>query len=326
MGKHDLQFRNTFKNPAIFQQACEIYLPEDIKAKLKLETLRLRQLSGNFIRNLIIINYGVDPDKDPKTFEQLKTEIADIVYLCECDDNSEAMLIAHFEHQSTPDKNYPIRNALYDISALKDYIDTEKPAQYPMVVGLMVYHGKITPYPYETNILNMFRNQTLAEKYFLKPILVDYGQYSDQELLKHGEISGFEIAFKHAFDNKIEEKTVSNLMRGLKKCAKIELIRDWYIYALRTWESSANTMLVKYKQYLTNDEEFIMTAAEQIRQQGIQQGVQQGMQQGALQRAKETACNMIQQGLSDQMIIRCTGLDQAMVTEIRKSLNPRGNN
>ena len=77
MGKHDLQFRKSFKDPELFRQACEIYLPDEIKSQLKLETLKLRQLSGSFIRNLIIMEYGIDPEKDPKTFEQLKAEIAD---------------------------------------------------------------------------------------------------------------------------------------------------------------------------------------------------------------------------------------------------------
>ena len=98
MGKHDLQFRKSFKDPELFRQACEIYLPDEIKSQLKLETLKLRQLSGSFIRNLIIMEYGIDPEKDPKTFEQLKAEIADIVYTCERIDGGETILIGHFEH------------------------------------------------------------------------------------------------------------------------------------------------------------------------------------------------------------------------------------
>lgn len=329
MGKHDLQFRNTFKDPDLFRQACAIYLPPDIKDKLKLETLKLRQLSGNFIRNLIITNYGVDPDKDPKTFEQLKNEIADIVYLCECYDSGDAMLIAHFEHQSTPDQHYAIRNALYDISALKDYVDTEKPNQYTIIISLMIYHGKTTPYPYHTDIIKQFKHQGLAEKYFLKPILVDYGQYTDHELLKHGEISGLEIAFKHAFDNAIDNDVITNLMRGLKKCAKIELIRDWYMYALRTWESPAKTMLSKYQEYLTNDEGFIVTAAEQLKQQGVDQGIkigiekgmEKGIEKGALIGKTTTAKNMLQDGLSLEMVAKYSGLSTAILTNLKKEVS-----
>ena len=317
MGKHDLQFRKSFKDPELFRQACEIYLPDAIKSKLKLETLRLRQLSGSFIRHLIIMEYGIDPDKDPKTFEQLKVEIADIVYTCECIDRGQAILIGHFEHQSKPDKHYAIRNALYDISALKDYVDSEKPEKYPLIVSLMIYHGKVTPYPYETDVIKMFQHPELAEQYFLKPLLVDYGQYSDQSLLQHGQISGFEIAFKHAFDDEVSDKTIENLMQGLKKCTKIELIRDWYLYALKTWESPAKTMLSKYKEYLTEDEEFIMTAAEQLKQQGMQQG----MQQGALEKAQETARNFLNMGISVDQVVKGTGLEKSVVDTIKKDMS-----
>ena len=37
MGKHDLQFRKSFKDPELFRQACEIYLPDEIKSKLNVE-------------------------------------------------------------------------------------------------------------------------------------------------------------------------------------------------------------------------------------------------------------------------------------------------
>ena len=58
----------------------------------------------------------------------------------------------------------------------------------------------------------MFKHLELAEQYFLKSLLVDYGQHSDQELLQHGPISGLEIAFKHAFDDAVDDQTIENLM------------------------------------------------------------------------------------------------------------------
>ena len=186
----------------------------------------------------------------------------------------------------------------------------------------MIYHGKVTPYPYETDLIKMFKNPDLADKYFLKPLLVDYGQYTDQELLKHGAISGLEIAFKHAFDDTIADEVITSLMLGLKKCAKIELIRDWYMYALKTWESPAKTMLEKYKEYLTEDEVFVMTAAEQLKQQGhqkgLKQGMQQGMQQGALEGKKETALNFLSMGLAVDEVAKGTGLDKSVIEELKK--------
>ena len=65
----------------------------------------------------------------------------------------------------------------------------------------------------------------------------------------------------------------------MKILGSFQLIRDWYMYALRTWESPVNTMLSKYQKYVTDDEDFIVTAAEQLKQQGVDQGIKIGIAQ-----------------------------------------------
>ncbi len=316
MGAHDLQFRKTFSNPDMFKLACQIYLPQEIKNKLNFSTLKLRKMSGAFIRNLIIVQYNVDPEKDAALFEQLKEEIGDIIYSCETHDGAQVLLIAHAEHQSTPDKNYPIRNALYDISALKDFVETEKPKHYPLIVSFLVYHGNPSPYPYATDIIDNFQYKKLAQQYFLKPILIDYRRSKDDELLAHGEIAGLEIALKHTFDDVVEDEAIKNLMQGIQKCTKIELRRDWFMYAFRTWETSPSAMIKEYKEKLSNDEVFVMTAAEQLRQQGMQQG----MQQGRFLEKQEMARTMIMKGLMDSLVVECTGLDLTTVVNIKKEI------
>ena len=320
MGAHDLQYRKTFSDSEMFKIACQIYLPPEVRDKLNFEKLKLRQMSGAFIRNLIILEYNVDPEKDAALFEQLKEEIGDIVYSCETFDGGEVLLIAHAEHQSRADKHYPIRNALYDISALKDYVETEKPKEYPLIISFLVYHGKPSPYPYATDILDNFKHRELAEQYFLKPILIDYRQSSDAELLAHGEISGLEIALKHSFDDVVEDEAIKNLMQGIEKCTKIELRRDWFMYALRTWETSPSALIKEYKEKLTDDEVFVMTAAEQLRQQGVQQGIVLGKAEGKAEGRHlantETARNMLLKGLDAQLVVECTNLSKEEVNAL----------
>ncbi|WP_440616552.1 Rpn family recombination-promoting nuclease/putative transposase [Cysteiniphilum sp. 6C5] len=311
MGAHDLQFRKAFSDPNMFKVACEIYLPEDIKKKLNFSTLKLRQMSGAFIRNLIILQYNIDPDKDAKLFEQLKEEIGDIVYSCETYDNAEVLLIAHSEHQSTPDKHYPLRNALYDISALKDFVETEKPDKYPLAVSFLAYHGKPSPYPYSTDIIENFEHQELAQKYFLKPVLIDYRQSADEELLEHGEISGLEIALKHTFDEQVDDSVIKNLMQGLQKCTKIELRRDWWMYALRSWETSADTMIKEYKETLNEEETFVMTAAQQL------------VERGELKGKQETARNLLAFGDSSDKVAKVTGLDLDTILKLRNEIDSK---
>ena len=264
------------------------------------------------MRHLIILRYNIDPEKDAKLFEQLKEEIGDIVYSCETYDDAEVLLIAHSEHQSTPDKHYPLRNALYNISALKDFIETEKPDKYPLVVSFLAYHGKPSPYPYPTDIIENFEHRELAQKYFLKPVLIDYRQSDDEDLLEHGEISGLEIALKHTFDERVDDNVIKNLMHGLKKCTKIELRHDWWMYALKSWETSADTMIKEYKETLNEEENFVMTAAQQL--------IEKGIEKGAFLKAQETAANFLRMGISVNKVIEGTGLDKKTVIELQKSL------
>ena len=64
MNKHNLQFYKSFKNLALFCQAYQTYLLDEIKFKLKLEILEFRQSNCRFIRNLIIMQYDIKPKKD----------------------------------------------------------------------------------------------------------------------------------------------------------------------------------------------------------------------------------------------------------------------
>ena len=90
------------------------------------------------------------------------------------------------------------------------------------------------------------------------------------------------------------------------------------MYALKTWESPAKKMLEKYTEYLTEDEVFVMTAAEQLKQQGHQEGLQQGMQQGALEGKKETAINFLSMGLAVDEVAKGTGLEKSVIEELKK--------
>ena len=51
-------------------------------------------------------------------------------------------------------------------------------------------------------------------------------------------------------------------------------------------------------------------------QQGIIQGIEQGIEQGAYETKLETARNMLIEGLTPQMVARCTGLPLETVMEL----------
>ena len=313
--RHDLLFRKTFNDVKMFREFCIIHLPEDLKRKIDLSKLKLRKLSGNFIRTQIILKYGEKVLKDKKKYEELKEEIADVIYSAEFVTGGEVLLIFHAEHQSRPDKLYPLRNALYDISAVKDYVEQYKPEKLPVPISLLYYHGRPTPYPHTTDIMDMFTDRDVAEERFLKPYLVDLGQFTDDELLAHGEIGGFEISYKHTYDKKVPQERVVKLVEALKNCSDVELRQAWYTYTIETWEAEKKPMLDIYSEIIPDDRRFLMTVAEQLITEGRQEGRQEGVHIGEDKKAREMALGMLKAG---DTVSKVANISQLSLTEVRE--------
>ncbi|WP_440705181.1 hypothetical protein, partial [Cysteiniphilum sp. E12A11] len=54
-----------------------------------------------------------------------------------------------------------------------------------------------------------------------------------------------------------------------------------------------------------------------------QKAEQQGMQQGAILKAQDTAKTMLIEGLDDNLVTRCTGLDLDTVLKLKKEISTK---
>ena len=108
-----------------------------------------------------------------------------------------------------------------------------------------------------------------------------------------------------------DDSVIKNLMHGLQKCTKIELGRDWWMYALRSWETSADTMIKEYKETLNEEEVFVMTAAQQL------------VERGELKGKRETARTMLADGLSIDMVDKYTNLGTAFLLKLRNEIDSK---
>ena len=117
-------------------------------------------------------------------------------------------------------------------------------------------------------------------------------------------------------------RVLDNFVKSIKKCAKIELIHDVFSYTLRTWDANVDDLLSSYGRALPEDEEFLMTAAEQLMERGMQKGIQKGMQKGILQGQSEAtlniARNLIKEGLSHETIAKTTGLPLSQIKKLNR--------
>ncbi len=308
---HDKKFLNALKNHAIAKDMMEIYLPEDLKDVLDLEHFQ------PYDTKLVTPEY--------KEFE------ADIIYQIGTKNIDKALVLIHCEHQSTVDKNLPLRIWQYMFAILDEYKDNHKKAPLPLIFPLIIYTGE-APYTASTDLFDLFNeNKNLAQKYMLTPIkLVDVCRLDDEDIKKHKYFGVSEMVFKYK-DSRHFQKFLETFLPRLnvvslqvgKKYAMMELryIVDQYTHA------DARVLEHEIKQHLSNDlGDEAMTIAQQLEQrgiqQGMQQGIQQGMQQGEIRTRIEIAEKLLLDGnLSEDIVSNMTNLSSKQINEIKARLN-----
>jgi len=109
---------------------------------------------------------------------------ADIVYRAKTK-SGDGYLVILAEHQSTPDEDMTLRMINYTCRIIEYHLK-QGYKHYPIVVPILYYNGKISPYPYSTDFFDYFENPELAKSLMFKPFnVVDVSDMSDEELLKH---------------------------------------------------------------------------------------------------------------------------------------------
>lgn len=106
-------------------------------------------------------------------------------------------MYALIEHQSSPDKHMGFRLTRYAIAAMQQYLDAGNET-LPLVVPLLFYHGKTSPYPYSTNWLDEFDAPELAKTLYSQAYpLVDVTVIPDDEIIQHKRVVLLELVQKH---------------------------------------------------------------------------------------------------------------------------------
>ena len=243
-------------------------------------------------------------------------EQSDLTFLFKFKDGKNGAVFVHIESQTTDDGTIVIRVRHYQTAYLLDYMKRHKTIKnLPLVVSIIYYANK-KPFSHSLDINEYFDNSKLAEKYAFTTQFVDLNRFSDEEILEHGFIAGYELILKAIREKDIDGKLqiAVNQIEAYDNIVRQVLIKYMSYYSDMETDAFYDKIIDKQPN-LKGD---VMTVAEQLKHQGHQEGLQQGMQQGALEKAKETAINMLNQSLSDEMITRCTGLEKSIIDELKK--------
>lgn len=284
--EHDKIAKLFLTDKDIAHKFLSLYLPPEVLSKCNLSTMCI----------------------EPETYieETLKSRASDIVYkinLYDTSDTDSIYLYVLIEHQAKADKLMPLRVIRYQLAIIEKHLDKTKgnELKLPLVVPLVLYNGKKSPYPYSCDIRELFADKHLYEKITLgKFDLIDLTIKPDDELLHHGKLSILEIVTKHIHDRDFI-KTVDSVIKALiiahDKNINQTLINGIFSYLIYAKEKKEIIYLLdKIKKRIPFYERNAMSYAEELLQEGQEQAQQQIIK------------NMFNDGLSSEQIAKYAGI------------------
>lgn len=162
---HDAFTKHQLTDLRVAQDLLKYHLPKDIAEQFNWQTLQVT--SGNFV---------------PK---HLRQRYSDIMYKCQMN-NQTAYIYALIEHKSSPDAWAPFQLLMNKLYALDEHKRSYPNKFLPVIVPLLLYHGKESPYPHSTDVYQCFADSKLAQKVgLLECPLADLSIMSDDDTKQH---------------------------------------------------------------------------------------------------------------------------------------------
>ncbi|HBJ6433127.1 hypothetical protein ABI57_18360 [Salmonella enterica subsp. enterica serovar Veneziana] len=293
---HDATFRQFLTQPDIARDFMELHLPAELRAICDLSTLKLE--SGSFVE------------------DDLRQYFSDVLYSLKTT-AGDGYIHVLVEHQSTPDKHMAFRLIRYAVAAMQRHLEAGH-KKLPLVIPVLFYTGKRSPYPYSTRWLDEFDDTALAGKLYSSAFpLVDVTVIPDDEIAGHRSMAALTLLQKHIHQRDLAE-LVDRLAGYLSSSQVISLVH----YIVQAGETSdAEAFVRELAQRVPQHGDALMTIAQQLEQKGIEKGIQQGIQLGeqrGIEKGKlEVARTMLQNGIDRNTVMKMTGLTEDDLAQIR---------
>ncbi|MBU9834765.1 Rpn family recombination-promoting nuclease/putative transposase [Rahnella sp. L72c] len=302
---HDAVFKQFLTHPETARDFLDIHLPPALRKLCDLNTLQLA--SGSFIE------------------DDLRPYYSDVLYSLKAG-NGEGYIYCLIEHQSTPDKHMAFRLMRYAIAAMQRHLDAGHKT-LPLVIPVLFYQGKVSPYPYSMSWLDEFETPEYARTLYGENFpLVDITIIPDDEIMQHRRMAILELLQKHIRQRDLTElldQLTTLLLGGNTTQEQLISVINYMLQAGESRDPAAliNTLASRVPQH----EETLMTIAEQLRLEGEQRGIQKGLQlgeqkgreEGEREAALKIARTMLASGLDRAMVMKMTGLTETEVEQIR---------
>lgn len=295
---HDLAFKQFLTHPDTAREFMQLHLPAELQAVCDFSTLRLE--SGSFIE------------------ESLRPYFSDVLYSLRTTTGDDGYIHVLIEHQSTPDKHMAFRLLRYSVAAMQRHLDAGHKT-LPLVIPVLFYTGRRSPYPYSTRWLDEFNDPELAGKLYYGDFpLVDVTVIPDDEIMGHRSMAALTLLQKH-----IHRRDLADLLDNLTTLLLTEHMTGQQLVSLINYlvqageTSDAEAFVRELAQRVPQHEDELMTIAQQLEQKGIEKGIQLGELRGIEKGKLEVARTMLQNGLDRNTVMKMTGLTEENLAQIR---------
>jgi predicted transposase/invertase (TIGR01784 family) len=257
--------------------------------------------------------------------------------------NREGYIYFLFEHKSYTSKDIAFQLLKYMVEIWEAKSKKEKDDELPVIIPLVVYHGK-DRWKIRTTLGEMITGYEGLPEAIKKVtpnyeyLLYDLSRYTDEEI-KGGVINRIAIAMLRDIQGKDIKGIFEVLFRAAEYLQELEdkqtgieyfetLMR--YIFNARADLTRAdfNSVVKKIETTYPEGSEVVMTLAEIFRKEGKEEGILKGMEKGmekgievgAKQGKIEVAKRLIKMGLSMEQIVDATGLPKKEIEKIAKEI------
>ena len=187
----------------------------------------------------------------------------------------------------------------YAIAAMQRHLEAGNDT-LPLVIPVLFYHGKQSPWQGSMNWLDHFEDSGTALQLYSTPFpLVDVTVIPDDEIMQHRSMAALTLVQKH-----IRQRDMAQLLDKLTRLFMLEKMSGQQITVLVNYMVQAGntqdvqTLLYKLAQRVPQHGEKLMTMADQLREEGKRIAI------------LDIAKAMLKRGLDTDAIMEMTGLSK----------------
>lgn len=299
---HDKFFKETFGKVEIAKDFLNNYLPQNI---------------------INIVDMGtLEPQKDSFIDKELKEIFADMLFKVNIEDE-EGYIYFLFEHKSYTSKNVSFQLLKYMIEIWEAKIKNEKTDELPVIIPLVIYHGR-DKWNIKNTLVEMIKGYDNLPQDMKKYIpnyeylIYDISRYTDEDIKGELKLRILLTIFRDIFtkDDKGLQETVLKSIEYLRELEEQQTSVEYfetlmkYIFSARVdlTKEAANEIIRKIETTYPEGSEVMMTLAEQFREEGTMRGLEKVVRKSIIK------------GLTTEDIMEITGLKKEEIEDIRKNM------